>query len=324
MQQAFCTNCGKPLAPGAAFCPSCGVPREAPPGTQTNYQPNTSSPTSYPPPLPAQQYKPPPTPKSQTGKIVGWAVGCLALFLLVVVGLIGALVYGLLNHQAVLFIIGAAGLAVIILLVVGIEHLIRRLWRAARGGVQTLEHPGGFGASGQRYRQAAHPQQHRFNPIRFVITLALMGGALYGGLFLYYSQQFSGSWSGTLSIGTLQQGIVTNLPISLSFQTPANISLSNPGAIELTQINFTKETAQACNKNGSQTSYQLSGTASRLDTSQVAMTLSNSDENLSLQGTYQDGTFVLTGTSGGKPVMLTLQKVSPSGSSATCQQATGG
>src|SRR5260370_40445843 len=30
-QQRFCTNCGQPLAPGAAFCVACGMQASAPP-----------------------------------------------------------------------------------------------------------------------------------------------------------------------------------------------------------------------------------------------------------------------------------------------------
>ncbi len=45
-QQRFCTNCGQPLAPGAAFCVACGTqvsasptgaPRQFPAGAQASY-----------------------------------------------------------------------------------------------------------------------------------------------------------------------------------------------------------------------------------------------------------------------------------------------
>src|SRR5258708_11298340 len=47
-QQRFCTNCGQPLAPGAAFCVACGMQASAPPmgapgqisaGAQPGYRP---------------------------------------------------------------------------------------------------------------------------------------------------------------------------------------------------------------------------------------------------------------------------------------------
>lgn len=327
MQQAFCTNCGKPLTPGAAFCPSCGARAEAPaavPGAmqtgQAGYMPGSSSPATF---SPQQPNAPAAAPRSQTGKIIGGLIGCLALFLLVVLALIGALVYGILKQQSVFFFIGLVGLGLIILVGVGIEHLIRRLYHRARGGIQAMERPG-FGYTGQRTQYQQHRQQHRFHPIRFLITLVLIAAALYGGLFLYYSQQFSGDWQGVLSVGGVQQGLLlTNLHISLSFQRPANLSTSDPGAIELTQVNFTQETAQACNKKGSQArSYQFTGSTSRLDASQVSVTLTSSQTSLPLQGTYQAGKFMLNGTSQGKPVTLTLQKGGQSDFSATCKQLT--
>ena len=54
-QQRFCTNCGQPLAPGAAFCVACGTQASAPPtgspgqfpaGAQPGYPlPNVQAPT---------------------------------------------------------------------------------------------------------------------------------------------------------------------------------------------------------------------------------------------------------------------------------------
>lgn len=43
-QQRFCTNCGQPLAPGAAFCAACGVQMSAPTGAaQGQFPPGTQS-----------------------------------------------------------------------------------------------------------------------------------------------------------------------------------------------------------------------------------------------------------------------------------------
>src|SRR5581483_5049946 len=42
--QRFCTNCGQPLAPGAAFCVACGTPASTPspgvPGAPPPYPPS--------------------------------------------------------------------------------------------------------------------------------------------------------------------------------------------------------------------------------------------------------------------------------------------
>ena len=50
-QQQFCTNCGQPLAPGAAFCVACGTPVSAPP---------TGAPGQFPAGAQAQPGSPPP------------------------------------------------------------------------------------------------------------------------------------------------------------------------------------------------------------------------------------------------------------------------
>jgi zinc-ribbon domain len=53
-QRRFCTNCGQPLAPGAAFCVTCGtqvsapptgVPGQFPTGAQPGYPPYAQAPT---------------------------------------------------------------------------------------------------------------------------------------------------------------------------------------------------------------------------------------------------------------------------------------
>jgi zinc-ribbon domain len=52
-QQRFCTNCGHPLAPGAAFCVACGMPTSAPRQFSAGAQPG-SPPPYAPVPTPAQ------------------------------------------------------------------------------------------------------------------------------------------------------------------------------------------------------------------------------------------------------------------------------
>lgn len=48
-QQQFCTNCGQPLAPGAAFCAACGTQVSAPPMGVAGQFPAGAQ-ASYPPP----------------------------------------------------------------------------------------------------------------------------------------------------------------------------------------------------------------------------------------------------------------------------------
>ena len=48
-QQRFCTNCGQPLAPGAAFCVACGMQASAPP-TSASGQFSAGAQPGYPPP----------------------------------------------------------------------------------------------------------------------------------------------------------------------------------------------------------------------------------------------------------------------------------
>lgn len=330
MQQAFCTNCGAALTTGAAFCPSCGTRVEpasgaasAPSNTmQSGYNTPGSQPPAYAAPTMSPQQNKPGTPPNRTAQIVGIVGGCLVLFLVVVGLLIASLIYGITSHHLTFFAIGVAGLFVILLVVVAIEHIIRRLYQRVKGGVERLEHPG---YAGSRYRSESYRrrQQQGFRPIRFLFTLVFLAAAALGGLFLYDNYTFTGDWTGTLATGTTQQGILADLQISLSFHKPANFSVSNIGAFDFETITFKPTTAQVCNKGGGQASiYQLTGTASRLDASQVAMTLTNSSGSLQLQGTYQDGKFTLSGSSGGKPVTLTLQKGSQSDFTTTCQ--TGG
>lgn len=327
MQHAFCTNCGKPVTPGEPYCPSCGTRVDASSGAasapsntmQAGYNtPGAQSPAYSPPPMAPQQGKPP----NRTAQIVGAVGGCLVLFLVVVGLLIASLIYGITSHHLVFFAIGVAGLFVILLVVVAIEHIIRRLYRRVKGGVERLEHPGYAGAG---YRSASYRrQQQGFRPFRFLFTLIFLAALALGGLFLYDNYTFNGDWYGTLTTGTTQQGMLADLQMSLSFHKPANFSLSDIGAFDFETITFKPTTAQVCNKGGSQASrLQLTGTASRLDASRVAMTLTPSGGgSLQLQGSYKDGTFTLSGTSGGKPVTLTLQKGSQSDFTTTCQQLT--
>ena len=48
-QQRFCTTCGQPLAPGAAFCAACGTQVSAPPTDAQGQFPAGAQP-AYPPP----------------------------------------------------------------------------------------------------------------------------------------------------------------------------------------------------------------------------------------------------------------------------------
>ncbi len=68
--QRFCTNCGQPLAPGAAFCAACGTQVNAPP---------TGAPGQF--PAEAQPGSPPPYSQAQAQDeplIAGLAAGYLA------------------------------------------------------------------------------------------------------------------------------------------------------------------------------------------------------------------------------------------------------
>jgi hypothetical protein len=48
-QQRFCTTCGQPLVPGAAFCAACGAQASAPPTDEPGQFPAEAQP-AYPPP----------------------------------------------------------------------------------------------------------------------------------------------------------------------------------------------------------------------------------------------------------------------------------
>jgi hypothetical protein len=48
-RQRFCTNCGQPLAPGAAFCVACGTPVSAPSGGNEGQSPAAAQ-AGYSPP----------------------------------------------------------------------------------------------------------------------------------------------------------------------------------------------------------------------------------------------------------------------------------
>ncbi len=321
MQSGFCTNCGQPLAPGAAFCPSCGTRAEAssaassmPPvatqGSMPGYTPGSTPPAYAPSTMSPQAAPPPKAPRSRTRSLVGWIGGCLAATLIVVLLLIGALVYGITTGHPLFFFIGLIGLALIILVGAAVEHIIRRLIHRATGGIENMERDvlGGAGAGPRPYQGGARQyrrQQPHFNPLRFVFTLVLLAAAIYGGLFLYYTATFTGDWSGVLSMGAAKQGVLVNLQIgSVGFHNIHYVA-SDPGTLDPLVVNFKPATAQAC-KNGP--GYQLSGTAMKLDASVVSMTLTIANTPVNLSGTYLNGIFTLSGQHGQQPVTLTLQK----------------
>jgi hypothetical protein len=316
--QTFCTNCGQPLAAGAAFCPSCGTRVEAAPAATTA----SSVPPGTPPYAPGSSPQPSFTPaappaapqKNQGPNWLGWLVGCLATFLAVIVVLIGLVIFGLLTHHLILFAIGLGGLVLMLLIGAAIEHQVRRLYRRFKYGIQGIERDIGIGGrpdiAGPRYRPEArrYQRQPSFSPIRFLFSLAVIAALAYGGLYLYYTQQFVGQWSGVLKIGATQpQGILANFQMSLPLHSPTNPSVNDPPSLAVTQVQLKSPTVQGC-KN-TQTTYQLSGTASRLDASKVAMTLNTGKETIQLTGAYQNDTFTLSGKDArGQPISLTLQK----------------
>lgn len=148
-QQRFCTNCGQPLAPGAAFCVACGMQVSAPP-TGAPGQFSAGVQTGYPPPY-AQA---PPQAQDDlllTGLAAGYAAsrrgrhprvrarrpgsrlrgcGCLLLILAALAApFIGvALTSGRLH---LIFMYVAAGVIVLFLLVLVIGMLATRSGREA-------------------------------------------------------------------------------------------------------------------------------------------------------------------------------------------------
>ena len=312
MQTAFCTNCGQPLAAGAVFCAQCGTRVEAPsaPPASTAY----SGPSATPPYTPPQN-------QNQSRGWVGWVVGCLTAFLAVIALLIGLVVFGLLTHHLIFFAIGLGGLVLLIFIGAIIEHQIRRLYRRAKYGLERDIGMGNrpYNASSRYGAGARSNQQPQFSLIRFIFSLVIMAALIYGGLYLYYSQQFVGSWSGVLTIGSAQQGISANLQISLAPHGPSSgATFSDPASLAVTQVQFKQATAQACK--GTPATYQLSGTASRLDASDVSMTLNTGAASIPLTGAYTNGTFTLSGKNAqGQTVTLTLQRgADQDGYSAAC------
>jgi hypothetical protein len=315
MQTAFCTNCGKPLDSGATFCANCGTRVEAPPAAPAStaysappatpaYTPGSTPQPSFTPSMPPQNMQP--QNQNQSRAWVGWLVGCLGAFLLVVLALIGLLVFGLVTHKLVFFAIGLGGIALLIFIGVIIEHQIRRFIHRRRFNNGLMG--GGFGGDSPYRDRSSSYRQPRFSLIRFIFSLAIIAGALYGGLYLYYSQQFVGEWSGVLKIGTTQQGITANVQISLTPHAPAsNASYKDWPSLSVTQLEFKPTTATACK--GTPASYGLSGTATRLDASDVGMTLKTTTESIQLHGTYTNGLFTLSGTNAkGQPVTLSLER----------------
>ncbi|HEY7349567.1 MAG TPA: zinc ribbon domain-containing protein [Ktedonobacterales bacterium] len=314
MQSGFCTNCGQPLAAGAVFCPSCGTRVEAPPAaasaTTVNsvppsappYTPGSNPPASF---SPATSAPPAAPPKSQTSTLIGWLIGCLGVFLLVIILLVAAVIYGILSQKLIFFAIGLGGLFVVLLIAVAIEHQVRRLYRRFKGTLGVANGSSGFSPRYQGASRSYREQPH-FSLFRFLFSLAVLAGLVYGGLFLYYTQEFTGNWSGVLTIGGVQQGVLANIQISLPLHSPTNPSFSDLPSLTFTQVEFKPTTARACV--GSQNIYQLSGTASRLDASRVEMTLKTGAVTVPLHGAYNSGKFTLSGTSQGKPVTLILEK----------------
>ncbi len=313
MQSGFCTNCGQPLAAGAAFCASCGAHVEAPPAatatTVASVPPGVGAPGSNPPASFTPGVSTPPQ-QNQPRRWIGWIAGCLAAFLAVVVLFVVLLVVGILTHRLVLFAVGLGGLVGLFLIGAAIEHQIRRLYRRFKYGVErelgVLE---GRQSAPARYRSQAHVtrSQPSFSPIRFLFSLAILAALAYGGLYLYYTDTFNGAWSGVLKIGTAQQGVQATLNVALPLHSPVNPSVSDPASLAVTQVEFKPTDAQACK--GSPESYQLSGTASRLDAADVAMTLDTGKETIHLRGRYENATFTLSGKNArGQPVSLILEK----------------
>ncbi len=148
-QQRFCTNCGQPLAPGAAFCVACGMQASAPPtGAPSQFsagvQPGYPSPYAQAPtqaqddPLPAflaagyvasrRGRNPQVRARRPRSRLRGW--GCLVLILAALAGpFIGvALTSG---RPHLIFTYVAAGVVVLFFLVLLIGMLATRRGREA-------------------------------------------------------------------------------------------------------------------------------------------------------------------------------------------------
>jgi hypothetical protein len=101
--------------------------------------------------------------------------------------------------------------------------------------------------------------------------------------------------------------VQANFQVSVPLHSPTNPSVNDPPSLAVTQVQFQPITLDGCQN--APTTYRLSGTASRLDTSTVAMTLTTGKETIQLTGTYQNNTFTLSGKNAkGQAVTLTLQK----------------
>ena len=72
LQQRFCTNCGQPLAPGAAFCVACGTQASAPPTGAPGQFSSGAQPGSPPP------YVQAPTQAQDDPLLAGLAAGYAA------------------------------------------------------------------------------------------------------------------------------------------------------------------------------------------------------------------------------------------------------
>ncbi|HEY7125912.1 MAG TPA: zinc ribbon domain-containing protein [Ktedonobacterales bacterium] len=322
MQQTFCTNCGQPLAAGSAFCGNCGARQgdatpqapypTAPSAPQYSQVPGSFGPsTQYSgPSVPATPVAAPPAPaKSGQGNkwLVGCAGGCLFLFVAFVAGVIGALVYGITNRQIVYIAIGLAGIALVFLTFNFIWHVVRRHFQAQFGGGPTAQR---YPQQRRRPVEAARPHPSHFG---FFFLLLAAAAGLYFGLPFYYTHLYTGSWSGTLTVGGAQEGVYMTLGVTV----PSLLS-HEPNGVAAT---FNTTTAQACKAKGGQDSYQVTGTASNFDAATISMTFTNptSKASFTLEGSFKNQIFTLAGDSGTTPVTLTMQRGTQSDFTTTCQ-----
>jgi hypothetical protein len=327
MQQPFCTNCGQPLAAGSAFCGNCGArvgettpqapylttPPVPPYGSQApggfESAPQYSTP-SVPPAIPVAA---PPTPaatRSQGNKLLfGCAGGCLLLFVAFVAGIVGALVYGIINRQVVYIAIGLAGIALVFLTFNFIWHVVRRHFQAQFGRGPALQQQR-YPERRRRPVEAARPHPSHFG--FFFLLLAIAAG-LYFGLPLYYTHLYTGNWSGVLTINGARQGVYMTLGV-----TVPSILSHEPNGVAAT---FNTTTAQVCKPKGGQGSYEVTGTASNFDAATISMTFTNPTDKTSftLEGSFKNQIFTLSGTAGTAPATLTMQRGTESDFTTTCQ-----
>jgi hypothetical protein len=327
MQQPFCTNCGQPLAAGSVFCGNCGA-RQGEPTPQASYTPapsvppyNSPAPGSF---GPATQYSgpsvPPVTPvaappaparSGQNSKwLVGCAGGCLFLFVAFVVGIIGALVYGITQRQVVYIAIGLAGVALVFLTFNFIWHVVRRRFQGQFGRGPTVPPQQRYQDRRRLRAEAGRPHPSHFG---FFFLLVAIAAGLYFGLPAYYTHLYNGTWSGVLTINGARQGVYMTLGV-----TVPSILSHEPNGVAAT---FNSTTAQVCKPKGGQGSYQVSGTASNFDAATISLTFTNPADKTSftLEGSFKNQIFTLSGTASNAPATLTMQRGTESDFTATCQ-----